>query len=598
MIKLTPTQSSWELELNTSKFYDFLSHDTVASLDHVVDSAMMTKLGIKPPSIHPVLSNVTVLNLTLQVVKQMYEEDSDRGLAVRRCLPRCGTSWECVDVLQKHQDWMSTDADVPWFNAVTVANNSTKHRRLVPQGIVYPRGAKRGSEEASGNAFLATTVSGTIGPNHSILRWTWSWMNPRDARSDCDAEIDTLIDEGILNTSMDDCDILAISDVWMDRITRVVDGGEKIEEVGAEISARTGIHKSRATRLSCWIIAHHPKCPQRISRHFQRSQVDVVDLLKRAVVGCAEIALACAKDRLSVEHGAHVDLLSSPVPSSFTFCMDSMPEEIRQMINVISGGQREEYENVAEYWKELHECDVSLAWPITDWLLSEVSGIDWSAANLMEQANRCGKLHEVRAKASGLCLDMWGLAYDASINARFVDHTSLRVNSPSAIALFNRCRGEYERRWNDDVWEHLEASHRELQRAMVASATLVSCGGRREDVRIAASTTMLHVVAALEIGFHRWTNRAMRRLRDREDSLDRCVRVALDDPSMKFTSFLTDKRGTGVLFTHEDGFQQFSHVWGAVMDCKSLFMKTRGLLNSSKHSMLIDVKVEVRMLEF
>ena len=80
MIKLTPTQSSWELELNTSKFYDFLSHDTVASLDHVVDSAMMTELGIKPPSIHPVLSNVTVLNLTLQVVKRMYEEDSDQTI--------------------------------------------------------------------------------------------------------------------------------------------------------------------------------------------------------------------------------------------------------------------------------------------------------------------------------------------------------------------------------------------------------------------------------------------------------------------------------------------------------------------------------------
>ena len=134
------------------------------------------------------------------------------------------------------------------------------------------------------------------------------------------------------------------------------------------------------------------------------------------------------------------------------------------MINVISGGQREEYEKWRG-WKELHECDVSLAWPITDWLLSETSCIDWSAANLMEQGNRSGKLHEDRARASGLSLDMWGLAYDASINARFVDDTSLRANTPSAIALFNRCRGEYERRWNNDVWQHLEASHRELQRA-------------------------------------------------------------------------------------------------------------------------------------
>ena len=195
----------------------------------------------------------------------------------------------------------------------------------------------------------------------------------------------------------------------------------------------------------------------------------------------------------------------------------------------------------------------------------------------------------------GVSLDLWGLAYDASMDARFVSGTHLRVNSPSANALYLRCRGEAERRWgkeqHENVWEHLEAGHREMQRAIVASAAALSSDGGVEDIQTAASTSMLHVVAALEIGFHHWSSHAMRELQ--LSAHDSGIAETLSS-DVVFDSFVMVKdRRANVLMDHAEGFQRFTHTWNAIVACKSLFLTMREMLNESKHAGLLQVEVSV-----
>ena len=255
-----------------------------------------------------------------------------------------------------------------------------------------------------------------------------------------------------------------------------------------------------------------------------------------------------------------------------------------------------EYGNAVEEWSSCHAHMPSLAWPITDWLLSESAvTVDWSSAEVGKGVERCGMLHERRAALSGVSLDLWGLAYDASMDARFVSDTHLRVNSPSANALYLRCRGEAERRWGEEqsenVWQHLEAGHREMQRAIVASAVALSSGEGIQDIQTAASTSMLHVVAALEIGFHHWSSHAMREL---QLSAHDSEIVALLSSNVVLDSFVVVKdRRAEVLMDHAEGFQRFRHTWEAILACKSLFLTMREMLNESKHAGLLQVEVSV-----
>ena len=75
-------------------------------------------------------------------------------------------------------------------------NNSTKHRRLLPQGITYPEGVKRGTKQAADAAFLGTTlyVPEPSRGGGGIPRWTWSFLNPRRQASECDDDVSSLID--------------------------------------------------------------------------------------------------------------------------------------------------------------------------------------------------------------------------------------------------------------------------------------------------------------------------------------------------------------------------------------------------------------------
>ena len=119
----------------------------------------------------------------------------------------------------------------------------------------------------------------------------------------------------------------------------------------------------------------------------------------------------------------------------------------------------------------------------------------------------------------------------------------------------------------------------------------LSSGEGIEDIRIATSALMLHVVAALEIGFHHWSLRAMQELqlsaRDSEIKALLSGDVVLD-------SFLVVKDPRqNVLMDHGEGFQRFVHAWDAIIACKTLFLRTREMLNESKHAGLLQVEVSV-----
>ena len=123
----------------------------------------------------------------------------------------------------------------------------------------------------------------------------------------------------------------------------------------------------------------------------------------------------------------------------------------------------------------------------------------------------------------------------------------------------------------------------------------LSSGEGIEDIQTAASTSMLHVVAALEIGFHHWSSHAMRELqlsaRDSEIAAFLSSNVVLD-------SFVVVKdRRAEVLMDHAEGFKRFSHTWGAILACKSLFLTIREMLNVSKHAGLLQVEVSVSVDE-
>ena len=48
-----------------------------------------------------------------------------------------------------------------------------------------------------------------------------------------------------------------------------------------------------------------------------------------------------------------------------------------------------------------------------------------------------------------------------------------------------------------------------------------------------------------------------------------------------------------VLMDHGEGFQRFVHAWDAIIACKTLFLRTREMLNESKHAGLLQVEVSV-----
>ena len=177
-----------------------------------------------------------VLHLTLQLVRRLYREDSVFGRLLRRCLPR-GRNWECLDVLKKYQDWSqcaSADASgVPWFGAMTAANNNTKHRRLLPQGITYPEGVKRGTKEAADAAFLGTSLYVPKPPRGGILRWTWSFLNPRSQASECEDDVSSLIDAEVLcvKDASQDVDRLVPCASWIGKIGRALKRGGSMQEL-------------------------------------------------------------------------------------------------------------------------------------------------------------------------------------------------------------------------------------------------------------------------------------------------------------------------------------------------------------------------------
>ena len=134
--------------LRTLEFNEWIADDSNSPFDgDVYDASWM------PASLKAIWNDTEsggVLHLTLQLVRRLYAEDSACGRLLRRCLPR-GRDWECLDVLKKYQDWpQCASADVSgvaWFGAMTAANNSTKHRRLLPQGITYPKVSSVGQKK-------------------------------------------------------------------------------------------------------------------------------------------------------------------------------------------------------------------------------------------------------------------------------------------------------------------------------------------------------------------------------------------------------------------------------------------------------------------
>ena len=116
-----------------------------------------------------------------------------------------------------------------------------------------------------------------------------------------------------------------------------------------------------------------------------------------------------------------------------------------------------------------------------------------------------------------------------------------------------------------------------------------------EDIQTAASTTMLHVVAALEIGFHHWSSHAMRELQLSARDPDI---VALLSSDVVFDSFVVVKdRRANVLMDHAEGFQRFTHTWDAIVACKSLFLTMREMSIKCKHTGLLQVEVSVSVDE-
>ena len=70
--------------------------------------------------------------------------------------------------------------------------------------------------------------------------------------------------------------------------------------------------------------------------------------------------------------------------------------------------------------------------------------------------------------------------------------------------------------------------------------------------------------------------------------------VALLSSDVVLDSFVVVKNPRAkVLMDHAEGFQRFSHTWGAIVACKSLFLTMREMLNVSKHAGLLQVEVSV-----
>ena len=436
------------LVLHTLEFNEWIADDSDVRLDgDVYDASWM------PASLKAIWNDTEsggVLHLTLQLVRRLYTEDSPCGRLLRRCLPRRRT-WECLDVLKKYQDWSQcasadVSSGVPWFGAMTAANNSTKHRRLLPQGITYPEGVKRGTKQAADAAFLGTTlyVPKPSRGGGGILRWTWSFLNPRREASECDDDVSSLIDAEVLcfKDASQDVDILVPCASWRGKIARALKRGDSMQELGEALQrAVPRISNERATRLAGWIASHSSDAPPELLEYARVKDVDVVALLRRAVAGCADIAVACARDRMVVERGACVvddtkKIVVQPAsshPEHHELC-----DAIRRVVNVIGKKQCAEYGDLAKDWSLRHAHEPSIAWPITDWLMFRAGTVDWSSAEVGVEVERCGMLNEKRAAASGVVMDMWDHAYDASLDARFVGDTHLRANSPSqgpALAL-------------------------------------------------------------------------------------------------------------------------------------------------------------------
>ena len=266
-----------------------------------------------------------------------------------------------------------------------------------------------------------------------------------------------------MKDALRDADILVPCASWIGKIGRALKRGDSMQDLGEALRrAVPRISNERATRLAGWIASHSLDAPPELVEYAKVKDVDVVALLRRAVVGCADIALACARDSMVVERGACVlddtkkivVKLTSSHPEHHKLC-----DAIRWVVNVIGKKQCAEYGNLAKDWSLRHAHEPSIAWPITDWLISRACTVDWSSAEVGVEVERCGVLNEKRAAVSGGVMDMWGHAYDASLDARFVGDTHLLANSPIGKAVYSRCRGEAERRWgveqSENVWDHL-----------------------------------------------------------------------------------------------------------------------------------------------
>ena len=101
-----------------------------------------------------------------------------------------------------------------------------------------------------------------------------------------------------------DVDILVPCASWRSKIARALKRGDSMQELGEALQrAVPRISNERATRLAGWIASHSSDAPHELLEYAKVKDVHVVALLRRAVAGCAEITVACTRDRVVAEHG-------------------------------------------------------------------------------------------------------------------------------------------------------------------------------------------------------------------------------------------------------------------------------------------------------
>ena len=138
-----------------------------------------------------------------------------------------------------------------------------------------------------------------------------------------------------------DMDILVPCASWIGKIGRALKRGGSMQELGEALQrSAPRISNERATRLAGWIVSHSSDAPHELLEYARVKDVDVVALLRRAVAGCADIAVACARDRMVIERGgstcivddtADIAVVQKPSPHAGRELCD----KIRRVVSVL-----------------------------------------------------------------------------------------------------------------------------------------------------------------------------------------------------------------------------------------------------------------------